>query len=246
MDSQLSPLGQAESDWPLPPLQVAAVSAASLHKHVNQFPNEPEEVRRTIIDAIDAWARITSGGKVDPADLQRVVAAVLHTSGLCWGPGGDLLGNLAGQYPESKDAVREIMRSGSATQRWHFLTAGLKSCIDDAFRNEILTAALSDRAPSVRTWAAEVCDILRLREMAPAIEARLAVEKVAKVRQALERKAALVRLGYHAQPSKRDPERWDLTVRVSNGWSRVSCTSEDVRADRLGEIAARVRSQNRG
>lgn len=243
MESGSPTPGPPEVAWPLPPPQVPAVHAESLRWHVNQFPKQPEEVRQTIASAIDGWERITAGGKIDPADMQRIIAAVLSPAGLCWGPGGELLGNLAGHYSEAKEAVREIMRSGSATQRWHFLSAGLKHCGDDAFRKEILTASLSDRAPRVRTWAAEVCDILRLREMAPVIEARLNAEKNASVRQELQRKAALLRDGYHTQPSTCDAGQWDLTVRTANGWTRITCSPEDVRAGRLGEIAARIRGK---
>jgi hypothetical protein len=244
VDSQLPSPSLPESAFSMPPPQVPAVNPESLRKHVSKFPKEPEAVRQTITNAIDAWVRIASGGQATSTDLQFILAAVLSPAGLCWGPGGELLGNLAGRYPEAKDAVQEIMRSGSATQRWHFLSAGLKHCGDDAFRMEILTAGLSDRAPRVRIWAAEVCDIVRLSEMALAIEARLGVEKDVKVRQVLERKAALVRYGFHAQPSKRDPECWNLTVRLRNGWSQIICSSEDVKAARLSEIAARVRGES--
>lgn len=226
-----------------PPAKVPKVHPKSLRDHVNKFPRAPEEVRSTILDAIDAWVRIDAADAVNLDDLQKVVAAVVNPAGLCWGPAGELLGNLAGRYPQAQEAVREILRTASATQRARFLDAGLKHCGDDAFRIEILSTAISDRAPRVRIWVAEVCDILGLKEMIPVLEARLQVERTPSVRQALERKLGLLRDGYYASPCDGDPDHWNVIVRGNRGWAQVVCTTEDIQEGRLAEIADRARNK---
>ena len=89
------------------PPRVLLVGAEGLRKHVQQFPDN--SVRELIEDAITAWERATKTGLLNQGDLDQVVAAATSSYGLAWGTGGGLLGNLAGNHPAAKDAVRIVM-----------------------------------------------------------------------------------------------------------------------------------------
>lgn len=211
------------------------INTTSTRTFVNERLQCPADAKVVIHKALDAWDRISTSGKAVPADLQLVIDATLHRLAGVWYIGNDLLGNLAGRFPEAQEAVREIMRTAKAAQRWHTIQ-GFDSCADRAFVREILEQALNDRAASVRYRAAEKAEVLRIVELVPSITERRSIERNARVQWALDCFGALLSRGYFLDTRKQPATLW---VRYGPAIRFVTLEQDAVHADQIADRAGR-------
>jgi len=214
---------------------MASISTRDIRAWVDQRVREPQK-RRLLLAALNAFDRLRRVRRISALDLSPIETAAKCPFKAVWIIGTDLIMRLAAKDRVAKDAVRRIMSSKKVEERFQ-ITAALTCILPKAFSKEIIRIALKDKGKRVREKAVEACDRLRLKEMLPELDARLAVEHNPDVKRQLQFSIAMLREGYLLEP-----EEPCLIVTTPIGFCCPVVTKKDITEERLSALISGVKS----
>ena len=206
-------------------------------QHIRQV-RATEEQKRAMRRALDNWQRITKSGQITERRLRPIVEAAKSRFAAVWIMGGAILASLVHTFPAAKEAFREIMRTGNASQRWH-MVANLRHCKDRKVCRGVVKGVIDDRAATVRERAAVAADRLRLTQLVAALKNRREVEQSKELIETLDFRIAMLTDEYLLEPGPSDERRLYLTIRHQWGWRTILIDPEDVASGRIPQIVRR-------
>jgi hypothetical protein len=198
---------------------------------------EPDAAKRRLaLAALDAFDRSADSGRLTPPDLATITEAACSRHSRVWNIGTDMLMRVACKWREGQAAIRQILSSAPANARFQ-VTAAITGDLPKPFAKEIICLALHDKAPRVRDKAAEACGRLKLKELLPDLDARLAFEKNTTVRESLEFFIAMLREGYLVKYRGSEPVLW---VQTPEGYCSPALTQKELDEGSLPELIAKT------
>jgi hypothetical protein len=229
------------------------------HLHEHSLPLvRNEEHKRLLKEAADLIGVCDQvPDEIDPRRLANVldtICLLIHQrSRIVGGYGCTWLWCLASKHELAAARLRQEFARGKAHTRLFLVQycfgnkrSGTASM---SLAMEVLRDALRDRSKEVRLFAAGHCRWRELHEIAPFLEAAIAVEQDPKCHRAMQTSLDDLLRGYHLEgydsASRRPSDEMFIAVVVPGCSVGVSVPNEIVQKISLDEMAARIRARQR-
>jgi len=147
-------------------------------------PRHPE-MMRPFQRALAAFDRIQENRRASPRNLRPILEIARSSNRLICENGAVLLGDLAAEYDEAREALEQLSIDARAGLRINAIIAlGNRAPRDLGL--SIILRSLKDRSARVRAIAADYAARLYLPEAIPTLERALSVEKNHKARTVID------------------------------------------------------------
>jgi hypothetical protein len=181
---------------------------------------------------------------VDDEGLQSIVRAASSPYKLVWQTGCDVLFQLAVTQENCRQAIDRMTSSGKSAVRFNAVAFLADAALPESLVLSVIERGLSDRSSRVRWKAVEQAERLGFRQLVPRLEAMMASEAHADVKDCLALHLPLMRDGFRleAQPdgsaywlTVRGPRRSIISARIPAGRFSDAYLREAIERLRKGE-----------
>lgn len=187
-------------------------SPESYRRWVDKRRDKPE-TKALAYAALDAYERIKNREFITLEDIEPIATAARCKYLCAWDIGTGFLVLLAKKHPAAQDAIRAIINSPKANERWQILAA-LQLDLPKSFCLEIIQKALKDKSKHVRSFAVSACDRLDLSELLPQLDNLFEVETDPSHKAGIKSIISMMRNGYEIQDGESSSFIW---VRAPGG-----------------------------
>jgi hypothetical protein len=184
----------------------------------------PEE-EKAVLSAADAFDEAQASGLLTAENLAVLVGAIADPRFRVWTNCTSLMGLAVSRWPAAAEALRNLMTHAKAQIRFSVLC-----CLDTEspppVAGEMMLAGLKDKSFRVRWEASEKVNALERRDLLPALDEALKIEKHLSTRGCLERDIGFLRDGYLLK--SRPDGRVDISIRLGRGGTGTTVTVQEL------------------
>ncbi|MEM8866588.1 MAG: hypothetical protein AAGF31_13685 [Planctomycetota bacterium] len=204
-------------------------------------PRDPELVQ-PIRNALDAFGKIQSDGRVDAELLAPIVEAAESHRRPMYEMAAGLLQSLTAEHAEARESVTRMASDKKSQVRFNAVIC-LGSDTPRDYSVGLVRQALADKSAKVRQKAADWAQRLRMTEIVVDLERALATESNTATKQTIEFSLPLLRDGYIIEDEGDD--ELSITIPHDRGITGLRMSREELAQKGISAVIAEVQEGRR-